>query len=91
MTGEKIRKPLDISRCYVYIASTMQGEELRRIRGLLNMTQRELSEALDVAKDTVARMERGEMAVQRVTELAVRYLLLVEKTKGGKRKWQSKN
>jgi len=43
------------------------------------MTQRELSEALDLAKDTVARMERDEMPIQRVTEFALRYLLLMRK------------
>lgn len=57
----------------------MRGRELKRLRGLLKMTQRELSEALDLAKDTVARMERDEMPIQRVTEFALRYLLLMRK------------
>ena len=63
----------------------MQGKELKRLRGLLTMTQRELAEALDLAKDTVARMERDEMPIQRVTEYAVRYLLSLEKQRKGKR------
>jgi DNA-binding XRE family transcriptional regulator len=63
----------------------MKGKELRGIRGSLKMTQRQLAEALDVAKDTVARMERDEMPIQRVTEFAVRYLLLMEKKEGRKR------
>jgi transcriptional regulator with XRE-family HTH domain len=63
----------------------MKGKELRKIRGSLKMTQRQLAEALDVAKDTVARMERDEMPIQRVTEFAVRYLLLMEKKEGRKR------
>jgi transcriptional regulator with XRE-family HTH domain len=63
----------------------MKGKELRKIRGSLKMTQRQLAEALDVAKDTVARMERDEMPIQQVTEFAVRYLLLMEKREGRRR------
>jgi transcriptional regulator with XRE-family HTH domain len=70
---------------WVYKTATMQGKELRRLRGLLKMTQRELGEALELAKDTVARMERDELAIQRVTEFAVRYLLLMEKQRREKR------
>jgi DNA-binding XRE family transcriptional regulator len=63
----------------------MQGTGLRQLRRRLNKTQRELGEALDLAKDTVARMERDELPIQRVTEFAVRYLLLMEKQRRGKR------
>ena len=63
----------------------MEGTELRQLRRRLNMTQRELSEALDLAKDTVARMERDEMPIQRVTEFAVRYLLSRQKQRKEKR------
>ena len=45
------------------------------------MTQRELGEALDLDKNTVARAERDELTIQRTTELAVKYLLQVRKTK----------
>ncbi len=45
------------------------------------MTQRELGEALDLDKNTVARAERDELPIQRTTELAVKYLLQVRKTK----------
>ncbi|MSP39511.1 MAG: XRE family transcriptional regulator [Deltaproteobacteria bacterium] len=69
----------------IYITATMQGKELKRIRGLLKMTQRELSEALDLAKDTVARMERDKMPIQRVTEFALKYLLLMAKKRREKR------
>jgi transcriptional regulator with XRE-family HTH domain len=62
----------------------MQGRELRRLRKTLNMTQRELAEALDLNKNTVARAERDEIPIPRTTELAVRYLLLVETKKGEK-------
>jgi len=70
---------------WVYETATMKGKQLRRLRGLLKMTQRELGGALDLAKDTVARMERDELPIQRVTEFAVRYLLLMEKQRREKR------
>lgn len=47
------------------------------------MTQKQLAEAIGMRKNSVARMERDELPVMRTTELAVKYLLLVEsKTKG---------
>ena len=70
----------------VYVLDTMTGKELRRERLRLNMTQKELGEALGVHKNSVARMERGEFPVIRTTELAVKYLLLVESKKGGHKK-----
>jgi len=64
----------------------MKGRELKRRRLALKMTQRELGEALDLNKNTVARAERDELPIPRVTELAVRYLLIMESKKGGKKK-----
>jgi DNA-binding XRE family transcriptional regulator len=58
------------------------GQELRRARRHLQMTQRELAQKLELHKNTVARMERDELPVVKTTELAVRFLL---ETKGGKR------
>lgn len=43
------------------------------------MTQRELGEALGLDKNTVARAERDELPIQRTTELALKYLLVVRK------------
>ena len=63
----------------------MKGGELRRLRKSLGMTQRELGEALDLAKNTVARAERDEIPIPRTTEFAVRYLLIME-TKIGRKK-----
>jgi hypothetical protein len=45
------------------------------------MTQKELGEALGVHWNSVARMERGEFPIIRTTELAVKYLLIVMKSK----------
>jgi DNA-binding XRE family transcriptional regulator len=53
---------------------------------VLKMTQRELAEALDLNKNTVARAERNEIPVPRVTELAVKYLIIMESKKRGKKK-----
>jgi len=68
----------------VYVLDTMTGEGLKRARLRLKMTQKELGEALGVHKNSVARMERGEFAVIRTTELAVKYLLIMESKEGGK-------
>ncbi len=77
---------LDIERPTVYVLDTMTGKELRRERLRLNMTQKELGEALGVHKNSVARMERGEFPVIRTTELAVKYLLIMKSKKGGRKK-----
>ena len=53
------------------------------------MTQEQLGAALGLHWNTIARMERGELPVVRTTELAVKYLLLMEsKTKEGKKRWR---
>ena len=62
----------------VYALDTMTGEELKRARRRLNMTQKELGEALGIHENSVARMERGEFSIIRTTELAVKYLLIME-------------
>lgn len=63
----------------------MTGQELRQARLRLKMTQKELGEQLEVHKNSIARMERGEFKIIRTTELAVRYLLLMKSKKRGKR------
>jgi len=68
----------------VYLLDTMTGQKLKRARTVLAMTQKELGEALDLAKNTVARAERGEIPIHRTTELAIRFLLLMRKRRGGK-------
>jgi DNA-binding XRE family transcriptional regulator len=70
----------------IYKMDTVNGQDLRRFRNKLAMTQRELGEALDLNKNTVARAERDEIPIPRTTELAVKYLLLTRKTAGGKKK-----
>jgi DNA-binding XRE family transcriptional regulator len=64
-----------------YVADTMTGQELRRARRRLELTQRELGAKLELHKNTIARMERDELPVLKTTELAVRFLL-VKKEEG---------
>jgi DNA-binding XRE family transcriptional regulator len=73
---------VDVRAAFIYVADSMTGQELRRARRLLEMTQKELASALELHTNTVARMERDELPVVKTTELAVRFLLV---TKGGKR------
>src|SRR5258706_14195054 len=78
--------PLDRKDAIIYALDTMTGKELKQARLRLNMTQKELGEALGVHKNSVARMERGEFPIIRTTELAVKYLLVMESKKGGRKK-----
>ncbi|MBI2364093.1 MAG: helix-turn-helix transcriptional regulator [Deltaproteobacteria bacterium] len=59
----------------------MNGHELRRAREAMGFTQRELAERLGMTSTSVARMERGEQRILLVTELAVRYVALMQKPK----------
>ena len=61
----------------------MTGKWLRQMRRRLEMTQTELANALEMQRNSIALMERGERPVVKATELAVRFLLS-KKTKGGK-------
>ncbi len=69
----------------MYALDTMIGGELKRARLRLNMTQKQLGEALGIHKNSVARMERGEFPIIRTTELAVKYLLVMESKKERKK------
>jgi DNA-binding XRE family transcriptional regulator len=75
------------SPALVYLRYTMTGEELRRVRKRLGMTQIELAEAIGMQKNSVAMIERGLRPVMKTTELAVRYLLVMSKNRRkGKRR-----
>ena len=56
---------------------------MRRARIRLDMTQKELAEAIGMKKNSLAMIERGERPVMKTTELSVKYLLLMSKTKKG--------
>jgi DNA-binding XRE family transcriptional regulator len=63
----------------------MTREELRQARKRLGMTQLELAEAIGMQKNSVAMIERGLRPVTKTTELAVKYLLVMNKNRKGKR------
>lgn len=73
--------------CYTY-CNTMKGEELKRARARLGMTQKQLGEALGVHWNSIARMEANyeDFPITRTTELAVKYLLLTNSKGKGKKK-----
>lgn len=52
----------------------MTGEELRRIRKRLGLTQQQLAERLAVHSNSVARWERDEMPIRELTARLVRLL-----------------
>ena len=62
----------------------MTGREMQRVRKRLGLSRRELGDALALHWNSIARMERDELPVVKQTELAIRYLVLVKKLKGGK-------
>lgn len=54
----------------------MDGKQLRAIREKLGLTQAELADRLDVNRVTVARWETEAIAIDRRTELAVKFLAM---------------
>ncbi len=84
-----MKKGFDVGRWLIYAADTMTGADIRRSRRRLKLTQEHLGAALGLHWNTIARIERGELPVVRTTELAVKYLLLMEsKTKERKKRWR---
>jgi len=61
----------------------MKGEELRRLRLKMKLTQKQLAEKLGVTENTVARWERNEM---KINEVAARFARMIAgKSSGGSR------
>jgi DNA-binding transcriptional regulator YiaG len=54
---------LTFLRSYYTLRIVMTGRELRSIRQKLALTQAALAEAIGVTSNTIARWERGEMAI----------------------------
>lgn len=52
----------------------MTADELRHLREVLSMTQRELADSLGMHVNSIARMERGELSISRRTAQQVRAL-----------------
>lgn len=59
------------------IRDVVTGRELRRLRRRLGWTQERMARELGLShKNSVYRFESGERRIDKVTELAVRYLAL---------------
>lgn len=69
----------------IRIVVSMKGEELRRLRRQLGLTQVEMAERLGVAANTVARWERNEMSINEPAARLARFLVETERPKGKRR------
>ncbi len=56
----------------------MQPDELKALRKAIGLTQEGLSIAIGLSRPTIGLMERGQAPIERRTELAVRYVALMQ-------------
>jgi transcriptional regulator with XRE-family HTH domain len=61
---------------------TMKGNEFKRLRKFLEISQSQLARELDLYVRTISKYENDDLAIPKVTELALRYLV---DEKSGKR------
>lgn len=68
-----------------------KGADLREYRERLGMTQEELADKLEIPRNTIARWERGELAIEktRLLELALSALSGLPKKPPADDEWQS--
>jgi len=52
----------------------MSGNEFRKLRKAMGLSQGELSQRIDVSERGVRRWENGEVPIPKIAELALRYL-----------------
>jgi DNA-binding transcriptional regulator YiaG len=52
----------------------MSGDEFRKVRKAMRLSQDGLSKLIDVSVRGVRRWENGEVAIPKIAELALRYL-----------------
>jgi predicted transcriptional regulator len=67
----------------------MTGEELRRIRNQLGLTQKEFGDLVGVTWNSIARQERGEIGIREPLARLIR-ILAEQKTKTKKKKGEEK-
>ena len=53
----------------------MQGDEMKALRKAAGMSQAELGAAIGMSQKFIGMMERGDAAIEKRTELAVRYVV----------------
>jgi transcriptional regulator with XRE-family HTH domain len=68
----------------VSIYPPVTGNELRRLRRRAGLSQRALATRVGLHWNTVARMERSELAIREVAAHALRAVCSAPKTKGGR-------
>ena len=64
----------------------MTRQEFKQARLALGLTQAGLANLLKLARRSVIRMERGDQPIMHVTALAMKYLLVIQKTQKGKKR-----
>jgi len=67
------------------IRIVMTGGEIRALRGKLGWTQMALAEAIGVTSNTVARWERGEMAISEPAARLLQKIAAEQRSRTGKR------
>lgn len=67
-----------IALAVVHHQNRLTGQEVRFLRGLLDMTQEELGRALGKDAQTVARWEKGKTELPSTEDLAIRQIYLEE-------------
>ena len=60
----------------------MSGDEFRKVRKAMGLSQDELSKVIDVSARGVRRWENGEVAIPKIAEFALRYLAEKKRGKG---------
>jgi transcriptional regulator with XRE-family HTH domain len=61
----------------------MTQDELRSIRVEMGLTQAELADRLEIAKNTICRYEIGDLEITKLVELAVNCLLMIDRKARG--------
>jgi excisionase family DNA binding protein len=79
-------KPLDCRASCLYATYSMTGVEIRALREKLGWTQMALAEAVGVTSNTVARWERGEMAISEPAARLLQKIAAEQRSRTGKRR-----
>ena len=77
--------PLDFRSVMLYAAYSMTSGEIRALREKLGWTQVALAEAIGVTSNTVARWERGEMAISEPAARLLQKIAAEQRSRTGKR------
>jgi transcriptional regulator with XRE-family HTH domain len=56
------------------VEMTMKGSEFKRLRTSIGLSQSQLARELDLYVRTISKYENDDLAIPRVTELALRYI-----------------